>query len=340
MSKPTVLITGISGFIARHCALEMLKAGYRVRGTIRSSGKAQSVSHSLSRHVETADLEFVEADLMSDAGWDKAVAGSDFVMHVASPFPAGEPKDEQALIRPAVDGTRRVLEAATDAGVKRFVQTSSMVAVMYGHPHERTAAFTEVDWTCIDAPGVTAYAKSKTLAERAARDFMKANRSGMQYASVNPGFVLGPALDDDVGTSAEVIQLFLRGKYPGAPRISMPCVDVRDIAEMHRRAIEVDAPTGGRYLGVSQSVWMIEIARAIRAGLGEQARKVPSRELPDWLLRIVGIFDPMARQIVPELGREVHVDNSLTRETLRMSFIPAADAAVAMARSLVELGRV
>jgi dihydroflavonol-4-reductase len=211
---------------------------------------------------------------------------------------------------------------------------------MYGHPHERTAAFTEVDWTCIDAPGVTAYAKSKTLAERAARDFMKANRSGMQYASVNPGFVLGPALDDDVGTSAEVIQLFLRGKYPGAPRISMPCVDVRDIAEMHRRAIEVDAPTGGRYLGVSQSVWMIEIARAIRAGLGEQARKVPSRELPDWLLRIVGIFDPMARQIVPELGREVHVDNSLTRETLRMSFIPAADAAVAMARSLVELGRV
>jgi dihydroflavonol-4-reductase len=318
----------------------MLKAGYRVRGTIRSSGKAQSVSHSLSRHVETADLEFVEADLMSDAGWDKAVAGSDFVMHVASPFPAGEPKDEQALIRPAVDGTRRVLEAATDAGVKRFVQTSSMVAVMYGHPHERTAAFTEVDWTCIDAPGVTAYAKSKTLAERAARDFMKANRSGMQYASVNPGFVLGPALDDDVGTSAEVIQLFLRGKYPGAPRISMPCVDVRDIAEMHRRAIEVDAPTGGRYLGVSQSVWMIEIARAIRAGLGEQARKVPSRELPDWLLRIVGIFDPMARQIVPELGREVHVDNSLTRETLRMSFIPAADAAVAMARSLVELGRV
>lgn len=340
MSKPTVLITGISGFIARHCALEMLKAGYRVRGTIRSSGKAQSVSYSLSRHVDTADLEFVEADLMSDAGWDKAVAGSDFVMHVASPFPAGEPKDEQALIRPAVDGTRRVLEAATDAGVKRFVQTSSMVAVMYGHPHERTAAFTEVDWTCIDAPGVTAYAKSKTLAERAARDFMKANRSGMQYASVNPGFVLGPALDDDVGTSAEVIQLFLRGKYPGAPRISMPCVDVRDIAEMHRRAIEVDAPTGGRYLGVSQSVWMIEIARAIRAGLGEQARKVPSRELPDWLLRIVGIFDPMARQIVPELGREVHVDNSLTRETLRMSFIPAADAAVAMARSLVELGRV
>jgi nucleoside-diphosphate-sugar epimerase len=337
MSKPTVLITGISGFIARHCALEMLRSGYRVRGTVRAQDKADSVSRSLARHVDTEALEFAEADLMSDAGWKEAVAGCKFVLHVASPFPAGQPKDEQALILPAVDGTRRVMAAAAAASVERLIQTSSMVAVMYGHPPARTAPFSEIDWTDVDARGVTPYARSKTLAERAARAFMKSDRSGMQYASVNPGFVLGPVLDADVGTSAEVIQMFLRGKYPGAPRISMPCVDVRDIAKMHRLALEVDAASGGRYLGVSETPWMLDIARAIRAGLGPQASKVPSRQLPDWVLRIVGIFDPIARQVVPELGKELRVDNSQTRKTLGLSFIPAGDAAVAMARSLIDL---
>jgi len=337
MNNALVLVTGVSGFIAKHCAVELLNAGYRVRGTIRSLGRAAQVEDTLARHADASRLEFAETDLESDAGWNEALAGCTSVLHVASPFPASQPKDEQVLIRPAVEGTLRVLRAAKSAGVERLVQTSSTVAVQYGHPRDRTAPFTEADWTVVDAPGVTPYAKSKTLAERAARDFVQTEGSGLHYSSVNPGFVLGPALDSDVGASAQIIEMFLRGKYPGAPRVSFPCVDVRDVARMHRLALEADVPSGGRYLCVAECLWMIDIARAIRSQLGEVARKVPSRELPDWMVKLVALFDPTARQIIPELGREVRVDNMLTRDALQMTFIPAADAAAAMARSLIEL---
>jgi len=333
----TVLITGISGFIANHCAVELLNAGYRVRGTLRSLGRAGKVKDTLAKHADMTDLELAEADLESDAGWDEALAGCAHVLHVASPFPVSQPKDEQVLIRPAVEGTLRVLRAARAAGVERFVQTSSMAAVQYGHPHDRTAPFTEADWTIVDAPGVTPYAKSKTLAERAARDFVREHAGAFHYSSVNPGFVLGPVLSADIRTSAEIIELMLKGKYPGAPRVSFACVDVRDVARMHRLALEAQVPSGGRYLGAAQCLWMVEIAKAIRLQLGDAGRRVPSRELPDWVVKLVGLFDPKARQIVPELGREVHVDNTLTRETLQITFIPATGAAAAMAQSLIEL---
>jgi nucleoside-diphosphate-sugar epimerase len=337
MDKPTVVVTGISGFIARHCAVELLNAGYGVRGTVRSLKRSGEVRDSLARHAAAERLEFAEADLESDAGWDAALRGCAHVLHVASPFPAVQPRDEQDLIRPAVQGTLRVLRAAAAGGVQRLVQTSSLVAVMYGHPHSRTAPYTEADWTLVDAPGVTAYAKSKTLAERAAREFVDRNGSGLHYASVNPGLVLGPALDRDIGTSAEIIQMFLRGKYPGAPRLAIPCVDVRDVARAHRLALEVDAPTGGRYLAAAESLWFIEIAHAIREALGPAGRKAPRFELPDWMIRLVAIFDGTARQAVPDLGRQMGLDNSLTRRTLGMDFIPSREAAVAMARSLVDL---
>jgi dihydroflavonol-4-reductase len=337
MAKPTVLITGISGFIARHCAVEMLNAGYGVRGTVRTLQRAAEVKATLAHHADVSRLDFMQADLESEAGWEAAVAGCAFVQHVASPFPARQPRDEQELIRPAVQGTLRVLRAASAAGVERLVQTSSMVAVMYGHPRERTAPFTEADWTRVDSPGVTAYAKSKTLAERAAREFMAQDRTGMHYSSVNPGLVLGPALDRDIGTSAEIIQLFLKGKYPGAPRMSIPCVDVRDVARMHRLALETSAPSGGRYLGSADCLWLIEIARALRERLGHAARKAPTRELPDWAVKLAGLFDAAARLAVPELGKDVKVDTTLTRRTLGFEFIPAPEAAAAMARSLVEL---
>jgi dihydroflavonol-4-reductase len=338
MAQPTVLITGVSGFIARHCAVEMLNAGYAVRGTVRSLQRSAEVSASLSRHADVARLSFAQADLGSDDGWDAAVAGCTHVLHVASPFPAKQPRDEQELIRPAVQGTLRVLRAATAAGVQRLVQTSSLAAVMYGHPQARSAPFTEADWTQVDTSGVTPYAKSKTLAERAAREFMAQDRSGLHYASVNPGLVLGPALDRDIGTSAEIVQMMLRGKYPAVPRMAIPCIDVRDVARMHRLALEVDAPGGGRYLGSAQCLWMIEIAQAIRAGLGETARKVPTRVMPDWVVRLAGLIDPTARLAIPELGKEIKVDTSRTQRTLGISFIPAPESAAAMARSLVDLG--
>jgi dihydroflavonol-4-reductase len=338
MTQPTVLITGISGFIARHCAVEMLNAGYAVRGTVRSLARSADVSTSLARHADVSRLSYAQADLGSDEGWNAAVAGCAHVLHVASPFPAKQPRDEQELIRPAVQGTLRVMRAAAAAGVERLVQTSSMAAVMYGHSRARTAPYTESDWTQVESPGVTAYARSKTLAERAAREFMTHDHSGLRYASVNPGLVLGPALDRDIGTSAEIVQMMLRGRYPAAPRMAIPCIDVRDVARMHRLALEVDAPSGGRYLGSAECLWMVEIAGAIRASLGETARKAPSRVLPDWVVRLAGLFDPTARLAVPELGKELRVDTSLTQRTLGIDFIPAPDAAAAMARSLVDLG--
>ncbi|MFW2389994.1 MAG: SDR family oxidoreductase [Polyangiales bacterium] len=338
MPKGTVLITGVSGFIANHCAVELLDAGYDLRGTVRSLARSDKVREVIGKHADASRLDFVEADLESDAGWRDAVSGCTHVLHVASPFPATQPKDEQVLIRPAVEGTLRVLRAANDAGVQRFVQTSSMAAVQYGHPDNRTAPYTEADWTEVDAPGVTPYAKSKTLAERAARDFVDQQGAGLHYSSVNPGFVLGPVLDPEIRVSAEIIEMFLRGKYPGTPRVAFACVDVRDVARMHRLALEADVPSGGRYLSTAGSLWMVEIGQAIRAQLGEAARKVPRRNLPDWVVRLVGLFDPTARQIIPELGREVPVDDTWTRETLQMTYIPATDAAVAMARSLIDLG--
>lgn len=335
-----VLITGISGFIAKHCAVEMLRAGYRVRGTVRNLAKADEVRATLAKHCDVSGLEFAAADLSSDKGWDEAAKGVYGVLHVASPFPMGDPKDAEELIRPAVDGTLRVLRAAVKAGTERFVQTSSTASIAYGHPNDRKAAFTEDDWTVLDGPAVSFYAKSKTMAERAARDFIKGEGKSLHYASVNPGFVLGPLLDKDAGTSAEAVGMFLKGKYPGVPKLSFPVVDVRDIAKMHRLALETSEPSGGRYLGASGSAWFMDMMRPIKAQLGPAARKVPSWELPNFLVKFIGIFDAAARSIVDDLGHEVRVDNSKTRKALGMDFIPVTESAPAMAKSLVEFGLV
>jgi dihydroflavonol-4-reductase len=338
MTGKLILVTGISGFIAKHCAVELLRRGYRVRGTLRSLAKADEVSATLARHADKAEISFVEADLLSDKGWDEAVMGAYGVLHVASPFPVAQPKDESELIRPAVDGTMRVLSAAIASGVARFVQTSSSVAVMYGHSSERSAAFTEDDWSNLDGPGISAYAKSKTLAERAAREHIAREKPDLHYSTINPGFVLGPLLDRDMGASVEVIQMFLKGKYPGCPKLSFATVDVRDIARMHRLALETTEPSGGRYVGVAETSWFIDMMRPIKAKLGEAARKVPARELPNFMIRLIGVFDPAARGIVPELGHFVKVDNSRTRTALALEFIPVTESAPAMAQSLVDLG--
>jgi dihydroflavonol-4-reductase len=338
MHSNTVLVTGISGFIAKHCAIELLRHGYTVRGTVRSAAKAEEVKATLAKHCDIAKLEFAQADLLSDAGWDAAMQGVYGVLHLASPFPVNDPKDPDELIRPAVDGTLRVLKAAITAQVARFVQTSSTVAVAFGHPADRTAAFTEDDWAVVSNPTVSAYGRSKTLAERAARDLIASAQPAMHYSTVNPGFVLGPLLDRDIGTSGEVIQMFLRGKYPGCPRLSFPVVDVRDVAKMHRLALETAEPSGGRYLAVSGTAWFVDMMRPIKAKLGTAAKKVPTFELPNFLIKLIAIFDPAARSVVPELGHFIVVDNSRTRKALGISFIGVEESAPAIAQSLVDLG--
>jgi dihydroflavonol-4-reductase len=340
MDKQNILVTGISGFIAKHCAIELIKHGYAVRGTVRSLNKVDEVRATLEKHGDVGALSFVESDLNSDAGWEEAAKSVYGVLHVASPFVLDQPKNPEDLIRPAVDGTLRVLRAAEKAGVKRFVQTSSSIAITAGHPKDRTTAINEDDWTVLDGRGVNAYAKSKTLAERAARDFIATSKSNMHYCSVNPGFVLGPMLDRDIGASAEVIQMFLRGKYPGVPKLAFPVVDVRDIALMHRLALETKEPSGGRYFGFSELAWFMDMMRPIKAELGAAARKVPSFELPNAVMRVVALFDAAARGVVDQLGYAPKLDNNRTRNALGITFRPVTESAPAMARSLIEAGLV
>lgn len=331
----TVLITGISGFIAKHVAVEFINAGYTVRGTVRSKARAEEVADTLAKYGDASKVTFVEADLDSDTGWDEAVKGCHGVAHVASPFPLAQPKDENELIKPAVDGTLRVLKAAIGANVERFVQTSSMVAIVHGYGHSKTS-FNEDDWSKLDGPGATPYTKSKTLAEKAGRDFVAEHGGSIHYSTVNPGLVLGPSLDSRIGSSLEVVQMLLTGKYPGAPKIDFAAVDVRDIAKMHRLAMETSEPSGGRYAGVADVVSMIELSNALRKQLGDRAKKVPKFELPNFMVKLVAIFDPSARTIVPELGIKWTMDNSRTRKALGIEFIPVEEAAAASGRSLIE----
>lgn len=222
--------------------------------------------------------------------------------------------------------------------MKRFVQTSSTVAILAGHGDNHPGAYTEADWTKVDGPHVTAYATSKTLAERAARDFVSTQYPELHYASVNPGLVLGPLLDREAGSSADLIASCLRGKYPGCPRLSFPVVDVRDVAQAHRLAMESDAASGGRYLAASGAVWFKDLMQPIRDSLGEQARKVPTRELPNFMVKLVAIFDPATRPIVPDLGIDCRIDNSASCKALGMNFRSHTESAPAMAESLLRLG--
>jgi dihydroflavonol-4-reductase len=333
----TILITGISGFIAKHVAREFLEHGYKVRGTVRDSGRADEVRNILAQFVDVSELGFVEADLNSDTGWEEAVKGCDYIAHVASPFPLSQPKNENDLIRPAVDGTLRVLTAARNAGASRVVMTSSTAAIVSGHPRDKTH-FSEQDWTILDSPETTAYAKSKTMAEKSAREFIKNEAPDVYFSTINPGLVWGPALDARIGSSLDIIRMMLNGKYPGCPKFYLSVVDVRDVARLHRLAMETDQPSGGRYIAVSETEPMVKYAREIRAELGQLARKVPPRELPNFLVKVAGIFDPAVRAALPELDWAREIDASASRKALGLEFTSGKEAAIAAARSLIEHG--
>ena len=336
-----VLVTGGSGFIGSHCLLQLLAKGHEVRTTVRSLQRADDVRAML-RQGGAGDvgelLSFFAADLESDAGWAQAVAGCDYVLHVASPFPASMPKDENELIVPAREGALRVLRAARDAGVKRVVLTSSFAAIGYG-AEGRTAPFTEEDWTDPDKPDVQPYTKSKTLAERAAWDFIAREGNGLELAVVNPVGVVGPALAADSSTSVLIIQRLMDGSVPGCPRLYFGGVDVRDVADLHIRAMTDPAAKGERFLAVAGDfVSMLEMARMLAADLGAAARRVPKREIPDWVVRLIAVFDPQIRQILPELGKRKNASNAKARRMLGWNPRSNEEGIVATAKSLIELG--
>ncbi len=335
-----VLVTGGSGFIGGHCILQALAAGHSVRATLRNPARADEVRSQIERAGASGldRLSFAAADLERDAGWPEAVAGCDFVLHVASPFPLAAPKHEDDLIRPARDGALRVLRAARAAGVKRVVLTSSFAAVGYGHK-EQAAPFDETSWTNLEGEGLTAYVKSKTIAERAAWDFVK--EGGPELAVVNPVGVFGPVLGPDTSTSIVIVQRILSGSMPGLPHMTFGVVDVRDVADLHLRAMTDPSAKGERFLAVAGDfVTLREIAQILKARLGDAARRASTRELPDWLVRLASLADSSVRQIVPELGKSKNATSEKAKRLLGWSPRSREDALVATAESLIKLGLV
>lgn len=338
MDKELVLVTGGTGFIAQHCMLALLAQGYRVRTTIRTPARADEVRANLrAGGVDPGDrLAFVTADLEHDAGWADAAAGCARVLHGASPTPSGQHADEAAWIGPAVDGNLRVLRAARDAGVRRVVLTSAFGAICAGHP-DMGRPFDERDWSDLDGH-VAPYQKSKTLAERAAWDFIAREGGGLELAAVNPVAVLGPALGADYSHSVRLIKNLLDGQ-PGCPRINSCSVDVRDVADLHLRAMTDPAANGERFIAASgSSLWMIDVARLLRARLGAAADKVPTRVLPDWFVKLMALMNPALKGMVPLLGVNLDASSDKARRLLGWTPRPREDAILASADSLLRLG--
>jgi nucleoside-diphosphate-sugar epimerase len=340
----TVLVTGGSGFIGSHCILQLLAAGHQVRTTVRGQKREPEVRAMLKTGgAEPGDrLSFIAADLEKDAGWAEAAAGCDYVLHVASPFPANVPKNEDDLIVPAREGALRVLRAARDTGVKRVVLTSSFAAIGYGHKPQ-TAPFTENDWTDLNGDGVLPYQKSKTIAERAAWDFIARegrNKAGgtLELSVVNPVAVFGPVLGPDYSPSILIVQRMMDGALPGVPRLYFGAVDVRDVADLHIRAMTDPAARGERFLAVAGDfISMLDVGKMLKHRMGAAAKRVPTRQMPDWVIRLAALRDPAVKQILPELGKIKNATNEKAKHLLGWSPRSSEKSIVATAESLLRL---
>ncbi len=334
-----VLVTGASGYIAKHIVLQLLQAGYEVRASVRSPDRADQILRAVKSHLNiTTDaalpLTFVELDLNRDKGWAAALQDIDVLMHTASPFPIDTPVDDEELIRPAVDGTRRALGAAVENGVKRIVLTSSTAAVVYRAPIEAGLPFDESHWSVPHHPACNAYGKSKTLAEMAAWEFVETHATGCDFTTINPGLAIGPALDDRIGTSLQVVQRLLLAKDPALPKIGFACVDVRDVAAAHVRAIDRPATFGKRILAVSEFVWFHELATILSTAYPD--RRIPTRLAPAWMIKSLALFNRRVRAVVPNLGVEFNISNQRAIDLLGINFLEPEKSILESARFLIE----
>ena len=330
-----VVVTGASGFLAKHIIAEVLKRGMRVRATLRDAAKAGAVKDAVARAgADPAGLSFVTADLLRDEGWDEAVRGAAFVIHTASPFPVEQPDNADDVIAPARDGTLRVLLAAHRASVKRIVLTSSTVAVMYAQKYVPGYIFSESDFTDEARASLTPYIKSKTLAEKAAWNFVKSKVGAPELAVICPAFVQGPALDDDLSTSHKLMQFMAQGLYPASPKVTFPVCDARDAAAAHVEAMLRPEAAGQRFIIAEGETTLFDIGQRLAKECPDLARKVPRFEMPDVAVRALAVFDKRLRTILPELGSHRVCSNAKARDTLGIKFRPAEDAIADAARSL------
>ncbi len=331
----TVFVSGGSGYIAGFLIRQLINEGWSVHTTVRNLSSEATVRKLLA--VDDSRLRFFAADLLQDAGWAQAMAGCTHAAHLASPLPRGVPKHPDDLIVPARDGALRALRAAKAAGVKRFVMTSSVAAVAYGRGRGEHH-FTEADWTDPTVPGLTAYILSKTIAERAAREWVEREGGGIEFCTINPSVVLGPLWSRDYSSSVSVVQLLLKGAMPALPDIGFGVVDVRDVADLHVRALAAPNMGGERFIASGPFLKLRDIADILRTQLGAQASEVPTRGVPDWLVRLIARFNPVARAVVGELGSVRHQDASHAKAVLGWVPRPVEQSIVDCARDLLALG--
>ncbi len=332
----TFLVTGGTGYIGGELIRQLLGRGWTVHTTVRD--KARSEAGLLARFGDTGGrLKVFQAELMSDAGWAEANKGCTHVAHVASPIAASTPRDENDMIVPAREGTLRALRFARAAGVKRFVQTSSMAAVAYGRS-EKDYTVSESDWTDITHPDVYPYVKSKTISERAARDWVAAQGGDMEFVSVNPAMVLGPVESADFSASVEAVKQLMDGSMPMAPDLGFAVVDLRDVADLHVRCLEEPGLAGERFLAAGRFMKMIEVGEVLRRGLRDKARKVPTKVMPGWMVSILALFNPAVRSIRAELGKFRHVDASHALNRLGWKARPEEESILDCANSLIDKG--
>lgn len=335
ISRETVLVTGGSGFIGGWCVIRLLQQGYTVRTTVRSLTRENSVRATLGTVVDAQDrLSFHAAELTSDAGWDVATSGCDFVLHVASPVTLSQPKNPDELIAPARDGTRRVVEAGIKAGVQRIVLTSSVAAASRNATLVESVS-DETVWTDLNDPNVSAYARSKTLAERMAWDLIASSGGATTLVAVNPSVVLGPVLSGDYSASVQVVERMLSGMAPGIPRLGFNFVDVRDVADLHIRGMTAPEAAGQRFIAAGTFGWMADLAILLRARLGDAANKVPTRRVPDFLVRLAALVNKELRTAVPRLGQKRDFTSAKAQATLGWRPRPLEETVLDCARSLI-----
>ena len=330
-----VLVSGGSGYIAGFVIRQLVAEGWMVHTTIRNLAREAEVRKLL--QVDDSRLRFFAADLTHDAGWAEAMADCSHVAHLASPLPVRAVKDPDELIVPAREGALRALRAAKAAGAKRFVMTSSVAAIGYGRGRG-VHTFTEADWTPPDYPGATPYIRSKAIAERAARDWVAKEGTGIEFCTVNPSVVFGPVWSKDYSVSISLVKRLLDGSMPGCPDLGFGVVDVRDVAEMHVRMLTAPDMAGERFIASGPFLKVIEIAGILKKHLGEGARKVPTRKLPDLIVRIAALFDPALKAAVGELGSVRNMDASHARSVLGWVSGPPEESIVETAKCLISLG--
>ena len=336
-----VLLTGISGWIAKHTAIELLNAGYEVLGTIRNNNLVDQTKQTISKYASTEKLSFVELDLLKDDGWNEAAKSCRYIFHVASPFPMKVSSNRENLLPVAVDGTLRVLNAGLNAGVEQIIKTSSIVAMFRKPNRTNPYTFGENDWSDENwIEGVSDYFLSKTKAEKAAWRLMESKGLKNKLTTINPGGVFGDALDKKGGTSIEYIRQFMKGKFPGAPKFAVLISDVKDIAKAHVACIG-NNKVGGRRLIVGKDVErLVELSQLIAEAMPEYKKKLPTKELPNLMVKLISYIDSSAKTMIPDLGIMMQTDTSYAEEILGFKFKPAKGCIFENARSVVRLGLV